>query len=199
MAMIGPLLRIFAIAAAAPVALAQQSTRAEFTVTPLAEKIVPTLPPAPLYWRVERFATATEAHRDAEPDALFVEREGTTWRFTLATGKAAAPGAAMVAEIGPVPVPAARAWRLRVNRGAGPPGAKTPVHTHPGSEAFYVLAGSLCQRTEHGTARLDPGRAMNGHGPGMTMQLESCGTAPLDQLVLFVLDADKPFSSPARF
>jgi hypothetical protein len=38
---------------------------------------------------------------------------------------------------------------------------------------------------------------MNGHGAGMAMQLTSSGASALDQLVLFVVDADRPFSSAA--
>jgi quercetin dioxygenase-like cupin family protein len=75
----------------------------------------------------------------------------------------------------------------------------TPVHTHPGSEAFYVLSGQLTQRTSHGVATLDAGHAMNGHEPGLVMQLTSSGSADLEQLVMFVVDADKPFSSPESF
>jgi hypothetical protein len=33
----------------------------------------------------------------------------------------------------------------------------------------------------------------------MVMQLESTGAEPLEQLVMFIVDAEKPFSSPARF
>ena len=32
-------------------------------------------------------------------------------------------------------------YLLRINSAEGPPGAKTPVHFHPGSESFYVLDG----------------------------------------------------------
>lgn len=181
-------------------ALAQQAIPAgEFVATPVAERTVRTLPAGPLYWRVERFATVAEARKDANPNALFVETPGAAWRFTLASGKAAGSTGTLVAQIGPVPAPAASEYLLRVNRAGGLAGAKTPVHAHPGSEAFFVLSGTLCQRTEHGTARLETGESMNGHMPGMTMQLTSCGTGPLDQFVLFVVDAQKPFSVPAQF
>ena len=86
-----------------------------------------------------------------------------------------------------------------MNRAGGPPGAVTNVHTHPGSEAFYVLTGQLSQKTAHGVARVDAGNTLNGHAPGMAMQLTSSGDEDLDQLVLFVVDATKPFSSPAAF
>jgi Cupin domain len=55
------------------------------------------------------------------------------------------------ATVGPVHHPfIAPEYLLRINYVSGPPGATTPVHTHPGSEAFYVLAGRLDQRTPHG-------------------------------------------------
>lgn len=43
-------------------------------------------------------------------------------------------------------------YLLRVNYGSEPPGTKTPVHSHFGSEAFYIIAGKLGQRTLHGVA-----------------------------------------------
>jgi hypothetical protein len=39
---------------------------------------------------------------------------------------------------------------------------------------------------------------MNGHAADMPMEVFSAGTADLDQLVLFVLDATRPFVVPAK-
>lgn len=39
---------------------------------------------------------------------------------------------------------------------------------------------------------------MVGHGPDMPMEVSSSGTADLDQLVMFLLDATRPGSSPAK-
>ena len=89
-------------------------------------------------------------------------------------------------------------YLLRINHGYGPPGAETPVHMHPGSEAFYVIAGRLGQRTPHGVANAEPGQTMNGHPPGMAMQVFNSGTTDLDALIMFVVDATKPFSVPAK-
>jgi hypothetical protein len=86
---------------------------------------------------------------------------------------------------------------LRINNTGGPPGVKTPIHTHPGSETFYVLTGQLSQKSAHGESHIDAGQAMPGHGPGMPMEVSSSGTSDLNALVMFVVDATKPFSSPA--
>lgn len=88
---------------------------------------------------------------------------------------------------------------LRVNYGSGPPEAKTPVHFHNGSEAFYIIAGQLGQKTPEGVAYAEAGHTMNGHMPGMTMQVFNAGTTDLTALIMFVVDAAKPFSVPAKF
>jgi quercetin dioxygenase-like cupin family protein len=80
---------------------------------------------------------------------------------------------------------------------SGPPGSVTPVHSHPGSEAFYVLAGEQSIRGAHGTLRVQAGSAEPGHGADMAMQVSSTGQSDLHALVMFVVDADKPFSTPA--
>jgi quercetin dioxygenase-like cupin family protein len=75
----------------------------------------------------------------------------------------------------------------------------SPVHTHPGSEAFYVLAGETSQKTAYGTTRADAGQSIVGHGADTPMQVSSSGSSDLEALVMFVVDADRPFSSPAKF
>ena len=97
-----------------------------------------------------------------------------------------------------MPAISAPEYLLRINHAGGPPQSKTAVHTHPGSEAFYVLAGRLGQRTPHGVSYAEAGQSMNGHGADMAMEVFSAGTTDLDQLVMFVVDATKPFSAPAK-
>ena len=46
-------------------------------------------------------------------------------------------------------------------------------------------------------SHIDAGQSMPGHGPGMPMEVSSSGTSDLNALVMFVVDATKPFSSPA--
>jgi quercetin dioxygenase-like cupin family protein len=177
----------------------EPGTEDEFFVVPVAEKAIDALPKGDLFWRVETFSTLDDAKAQEGPTSLAAEVSGKAWLFTLGEEGGATPGGTKVAEIGPVPPVTASRYLLRVNHAGGPPGAKTPVHTHPGSEAFYVIAGELTQKTSHGVATISAGDAMNGHEPGAVMQLESSGTENLDQLVMFVVDAEKPFSSPAEF
>jgi hypothetical protein len=157
------------------------------------------LPPGPLYWRVETLPTLEQAKAAAGATALAVEVADKVWLLTLGAKGGATPGAAKVVEVGPVPPVTAAEYLLRINHASAPPGAKTPIHTHPGSEAFYVLTGRLGQRTPHGVSHANAGESMNGHGADMPMEVFNSGTENLQALVMFVTDAAKPFSSPAQF
>jgi hypothetical protein len=168
-------------------------------VKPLAEKRLAQLPAGSLFWRVETFPGLAEARAAAGPAALVAESAGRAWLFTLGPAGESSPGGTKIAEIGPVPPVTAPEFLLRVNEASGPPGAVTPVHTHPGSEAFYVLAGEQSIRTAHGIVRLPSGRAESGHAADTPMQVSSSGSADLHALVMFVVDATRPFSSPASW
>jgi len=183
-----------------------------YVVKPVAEKKVKQLPAGPLYWRIENFPTLEQAKAAIPPDrwnpdtvsndvatALTAEVAGKVWLFTLGPKGGVTPGGTKIAEVGPVPVVTASEYLLRVNHGYGPPGAKTPVHTHPGSEAFYVVAGRLGQKTTHGEAHVEAGQTMNGHAADMVMQVFNSGTTDLTALIMFVVDANRPFSTPAKF
>ena len=183
---------VLGLATFASAALAQQ-----FVVKPVAEKKLAQLPAGPLVWRVETLPSLDQAKAVEGPTSLVAQADGKVWLFTLGATGGATPGAARVAEIGPVPTLSAPEYLLRVNLAGGPPGAKTPIHTHPGSESFYVLTGKLGQRTPQGESQVDAGHSMNGKGADVPMEVFSAGTTDLQALVMFVVDATKPFSSHA--
>ena len=60
-----------------------------------------------------------------------------------------------------------------------------------------MLSGEQSIRGAHDTQRVQAGQPEPGHGADMAMQVSSSGTIDLHSLVMFVVDADKPFSSPA--
>jgi quercetin dioxygenase-like cupin family protein len=169
----------------------------KFVVTAVAEKKVSQLPSGPLFWRIDNFPTLAAAQKAAGPTALAAEVAGKAWLFTLGPRGGSSPGGSKIAEIGPVPSFPAPQFLLRINRAGGPPGAKTAVHMHPGSETFYVLTGELSQKTPEGVKRISAGQSMPGHSPGTPMQVSSSGGKDLTVLVMFVADATKPFSSRA--
>jgi len=185
----------------AGVCLAQSAVLAQqaLVIKPLAEKKVTELPAGPLVWRLENFPTLAQAEAAAGSTALVAQSAGKVWLFTLGPAGGASVGGTKVAEVGPIPKVVATQYLLRINEASGPPGSVTPVHTHPGSEAFYVLAGETSQKTPHGAMRIAAGRSETGQGADTPMQVSSSGASDLHSLVMFVVDADKPFSSPAKF
>jgi quercetin dioxygenase-like cupin family protein len=176
---------------------ASTASAQKFEIKPVAEKKIKQLPPGPLFWRIDNFPTLTQAQAAAGPTGLAAEVAGKVWLFTLSPKGGSSPGGSKVAEIGPVPPITAPEYLLRINNTGGPPGVKTPVHTHPGSETFYVLTGELSQKTSHGVSHVAAGQSMLGHGPDTSMEVSSSGNSDLNALVMFVVDATKPFSSPA--
>jgi len=171
----------------------------KFVIKPVAEKKLKQLPAGPLYWQLENFSTLAQAQAAAGDTSLAAQVSGKVWLFTLGPNNSPGRGGSKVVEIGPIPPITAPEYLLRINHAGGPPGAKTRVHSHPGSEAFYVLAGRLGQKTPDGVHYADAGHSMNGHGADMPMEVFSSGTVDLDQFVMFVADATKPFSPSAKF
>ena len=189
---------LLVVSAQSAVLLSPSAAAADkFEIKPVAERKIDKLPAGPLYWQIENFSTLELAQTAAGPTSLVADVAGKVWLFTLGPQGGATRGGSQVAEIGPVAPLIAPEYLLRINSAGGPPGVKTPVHTHPGSETFYVLTGQLGQKTPHGESHVDAGQSMPGHAPGMPMEVSSTGTSDLNALVMFVVDATKPFSSPA--
>jgi len=177
---------------AASLALAQP-----LAIKPLAEKKVDELPRGELFWRIETFGSLEQANAAAGQWSLAGEADGKVWLFTLGPADGAPAKGKMVAEVGPIPRVSASQYLLRVNEASGPPGSVTWVHSHPGSEAFFVLSGQQSIRGADGVQRVEAGHAEPGHGAGTAMQVSSTGSTDLHALVMFVVDAGKTFSSPA--
>lgn len=190
-----------ALAACASVlAFAPGAARAQpaLSIKPLAEKKVAALPSGALFWRIENFASIADARSAAGPHGLAVESRGKAWLFTLGAPGGATAGGAKVAELGPIPRVDASQYLLRINEATGAPGSVTKVHSHPGSEAFYVVAGEQSIRSPAGVMRVTEGKYETGQGADVAMQVSSTGTVDLHALVMFVVDASRPFSSPAK-
>jgi len=189
---------VWLAAMAASLLVSGSAAAQQFEVKAIAEKKVRQLPPGQLFWRIDTFPTLAQAQAAAGPTALAAEASGKAWLFTLGPKGGSSPGGTEVTEIGPIPPISASEYLLRINRTGGPPGVKTPVHTHAGSETFYVLTGELSQKTPQGVRHVAAGQSMPGRGPGTPMEVSSTGKGDLVALVMFVTDATKPFSSPAE-
>jgi mannose-6-phosphate isomerase-like protein (cupin superfamily) len=182
------------------ICLLPSSTMAQqaLVVKPLAEKKVAELPAGPLFWRLENFPTIAQAQAAAGPTGLAAEFAGKVWLFTLGATGGSSVGGTKVTEVGPLPKVVATQYLLRINEASGPPGSMTTVHMHPGSEAFFVLAGEQSISTPQGTIKVKVGQPETGPGGDTPLQVSNSGSTDLRALVMFVVDATKPFSSPAK-
>jgi len=52
---------------------------------------------------------------------------------------------------------------------------------------------------EQGVNYIDAGQTMNGHTADTTMRVFNAGNTDLQALIMFVVDAGKPFSVPRKF
>ena len=187
----------FTVGLAACAAISLVAAQQALVIKPLAERKVVDLPPGELFWRIENYASLEQAKAAAGPWSLVTESEGKVWLFTLGPAGSSSTNGVKVVEVGPIPRVNASQYLLRINDASGPPGSVTPVHSHPGSEAFFVLAGEQSIRGAHGTMHVAAGQAEAGQGGEQAMQVSSSGSTDLHALVMFVVDAGKPFSSPA--
>jgi hypothetical protein len=192
-------LAAFAAALLASLAVSAQPAKPPaLVIKPLVEKKVAELPRGELFWRLETFPSLEQAKAAAGQWSLAAQSDGKAWLFTLGPAGGATPGATKVTEFGPIPRISAREYLLRINEATGPSGAITSVHSHPGSESFYPLRGEQRMRGPHGVTVMKPGQPTIGHGE-QPMQVWSSGSTDLHSLVMFVVDATRPFSTPAKF
>src|SRR2546427_6529094 len=97
----------------------------------------------------------------ASPASVVVKADGKTWLFTVAGQHAAASsGGVRVAAVDLPPVPQAQSYELLAALAILQPGDDVGVHTHPGPEAWHVLAGEQCLETAVGLSRAHTGQTM---------------------------------------
>ena len=195
-----PLL-LLALGAALPILAAAHApcTAQQSVSRALGEKTVQQLPAGPLAWRLESFATQAAAEAAAGPLGIPFEARSAFWLATVGSGGGASAGGTPVAQIGPVAAPTAASYKVRVQQRVSQPGCEGDIHTHPGAEAWYLLAGEQTVVTPTGETRIAEGQSLIGPPAGMPMQLVYRGTGESDALTFLLLDAAQPNSTPATF
>jgi hypothetical protein len=74
--------------------------------------------------------------------------------------KQCAAGGESIAVVGPLQLPAAKSYAAVLSYAVMRPGDNSRVHTHPGPEGWYVLAGEQCLETPAGANRARVGGTM---------------------------------------
>jgi quercetin dioxygenase-like cupin family protein len=111
----------------------------------------------PLYWHLDRFETLDAAQKAAGPDGVAAEAHGSVWLMTIEHQTDLHHGGVHVASIGPLPLPTAKRYTMRVLSSLLASGSSTPVHMHSGPEVWYIVAGEQCLETQHAGHRIVAG------------------------------------------
>ena len=153
-------------------------------------------PATPLFWHIDAFPTRAAAEAARRTGGTVAEAHGRTWLLTVASADWRPAGGSRVARVGPLPVTAGRAYTAHFFEGVAPAAARTPVHRHPGPEAWYVLAGTPCLQTPEGARVMRAGESVV-VPEGPPMLLTGSGTEVRRALGLVLHDAAKPWNIPA--
>lgn len=113
----------------------------------------------PVYWHVDRFDSLEAAKKAAGPDGVAAEAHGSVWLMTIEAQTEEHHAGRHIAAIGPLTVPAAGRYSMRVQSSLLKPGSTSPVHTHPGPEVIYVVDGEQCTETPEVGQRLGAGQS----------------------------------------
>jgi quercetin dioxygenase-like cupin family protein len=170
----------------------------KFVVTKVAEKPLARLPPGDLYWTAETFSTLDAAKSATTDAAVAVEIDGMSWLLTLGPEDKVGHGGHWMTSIGPIDRFDAPSYMLRINVSDAPPGTKTSVHSHPGSEAMYVISGEATVNWPGKTSVIKAGEGSPGQPPHTPMLAASTGNDTLKELIMFVVDPSQDFARPEK-
>jgi len=149
-------------------------------------------PDGPVLWTLETFPTRAAATPAITATGAVVEADGKVWLLTVGPHRPVPAGAVRAAEIGPLPLPAAKSYEMMLAYVAVPPGSESAVHVQSGPEAWYVLAGSQCVETPATVLHIDQGHG--GIVPADTpLYLIATGTTTRRAFFVIVHDAARPF------
>lgn len=152
------------------------------------------LPQAPLYWHLDTYPTRQAAETGQGPRSAVVEAFGKTWLLTITERGWRSSSGTPVAEIGPLPLPAAAEFSAMYMEATFVPGGSVAPHRHSGPEAWYTLSGEQCLETPKGriVARAGESTIIPGGSP---MALLAIGRETRRSLVLILHDSSQPAST----
>ena len=163
----------------------------------LATQNLSSLPSVPLFWHLYTYPTMESAPKGDAMNTV-VEAHGKVWLFRIAPADWKPSSGERVAVIGPLVLPPAKEFIARYMMDVAPPPpagpGPTPVHRHPGTEAWYVVAGQQCMQTPGKTVTIRAGESAFVPG-GVPMTLAIGGNETRRSLVLVLHDASAPWAT----
>lgn len=149
-----------------------------------------------VYWHLNVFASREAAEAARSATGIVVEQDGRVWLSEFGTRDSVPHGGEAVAVVGPLHLPPARSYGAVLSYAIMRPGDSSRVHTHPGPEGWYVLAGDQCLETPAGAYRAGAGQTMT-VPPNVPMELNVTGTTLRRAFALVIHDSAQQRGSPS--
>jgi quercetin dioxygenase-like cupin family protein len=153
---------------------------------------------ASVYWHLRTFPTRKAADAARSATGIVVEEDGRVWLSEFGPRDAAPRGGEAVAVIGPLQLPAAKSYAAVLSYAVMRPGDSSRVHTHPGPEGWYVLAGEQCLETPAGAERAKAGETLAVRS-NIPMELTVTGTTVRRAFALVIHDATQDRGIPSAW
>ncbi len=129
---------------------------------------------AAVYWHLRTFGSREAAEAARSATGIVVEEDGRVWLSEFGARDTAPRGGKAVAVVGPLQLPVATSYSAVLSYAVMRPGDSSRVHTHPGPEGWYVIAGEQCLETPAGANRAGAGQTMTAP-PNVPMELNVTG------------------------
>lgn len=141
-----------------------------------------------VYWHLRAFPDRKAADEARSVTGIVVEEDGRVWLSEFGPRHAAPRGGVRIAVVGPLHLPAAKGYSAVLSYAVMRPGDNSRVHTHPGPEGWYVLAGAQCLETPTGARRARAGGSMTVRS-NTPMELNVSGTTVRRAFALVIHDS----------
>jgi quercetin dioxygenase-like cupin family protein len=151
---------------------------------------------ASVYWHLRVFPSRIAAEAARSATGIVVEEDGRVWLSEFGRRNAAPQGGEAIAVVGPLELPAARSYAAVLSYAVMRPGDSSRVHTHPGPEGWYVLAGEQCLETPAGANRSRAGGTATVRG-NIPMELNVTGTTLRRAFALVIHDSARDRGTPS--
>ncbi len=134
------------------------------------------------YWHIDAFTTRAAAETARARRSTVVESLGSLWLFAIAEAAWRPATGERIASVGPLPLVKADAYAAVYMEGVFRPGMRSPIHRHPGVEAWYTLEGEQCLETPRGKLVQRAGGGCDGSsGPAHDADGHRFGAAPVSR------------------
>jgi len=143
---------------------------------------------ASVYWHLHVFPDRKSAEAARSATGIAVEEDGRVWLSEFGARNAMPRGGESIAVVGPLQLPAAQSYAAVLSYAVMRPGDSSRVHTHPGPEGWYVLAGEQCLETPAGATRGGAGQTMTVL-PNVPMELNVTGATLRRAFALVIHDS----------